>query len=189
MYTYNGNKVNTRKGFTETNGTQHPQVIFTKWSREELEAIGLVYVEETPVAKPDTRFYWENGTPRILEDREEFEEDGTTPLMEDGKRVVTKGLKTNAIALVKRQAGDLLIDTDYYGQRRQDEILLAKTPTEIPAAVLNYRDSVRVTSNEIEAAITACTTLEQFMALYDTPVDAEGMATGNATIVDWPVKD
>ena len=33
------------------------------------------------------------------------------------------------------------------------------------------------------------TVLEQFMALYDTPVDAEGMATGNATIVDWPVKD
>jgi len=184
MYTYNGNKVNTRKGFTDANGTQHPQVIFTKWSREELEAIGLVYVEETPVTKPDTRFYWENGTPRILEDREEFEEDGTTPqLNEDGTQMVTKGLKTNAIALVKRQAGDILKETDWLVTRATED-----STSPVPAEVTTYRASVRTKSNDIETAITACTTLEQFMVLYDTPVDAEGMATGNATIVDWPIK-
>jgi len=184
MYTYNGNKVNTRKGFTESNGTQHPQVIFTKWSREELEAIGLVYVEETPVAKPDTRFYWENGTPRILEDREEFEEDGTTPqLNEDGTQMVTKGLKTNAIALVKRQAGDILRETDWLVTRATED-----STSPVPAEVTTYRASVRTKSNDIETAITACTTLEQFMVLYDTPVDADGMPTGNATIVDWPIK-
>ena len=30
------------------------------------------------------------------------------------------------------------------------------------------------------------TTLEQFMALYETPVNADGTSTGNAPINNWP---
>jgi len=38
----------------------------------------------------------------------------------------------------------------------------------------------------IEDRISQCTTLEQFMALYETPVNADGTPTGNAPINDWP---
>jgi hypothetical protein len=56
----------------------------------------------------------------------------------------------------------------------------------VPDEVLAYRAEVRTASNNIEAAITGATTLEEFMSLYEAPVDAEGNITGNAPIVDWP---
>jgi len=64
----------------------------------------------------------------------------------------------------------------------------SETGAEIPVDILTYREAVRTASNMIEAAINACTTHAQFMALYDTPVDNEGAPTGNAPINDWPTK-
>ena len=54
---------------------------------------------------------------------------------------------------------------------------------------ITYRAAVRAASNTIEAAITACTDLASFMALYDVPVDADGNPTGNAPINDFPEAD
>jgi hypothetical protein len=48
------------------------------------------------------------------------------------------------------------------------------------------RAAVRTTSNNIEAAITSASDLAGFMALYETPVDADGNPTGNAPINNWP---
>ena len=62
----------------------------------------------------------------------------------------------------------------------------AETGTAIPSAVSDYRTAVRTASETIETAIQGVTTLEAFMALYDTPVDAEGNPTGNAPINNWP---
>ena len=101
-------------------------------------------------------------------------------LDEDGVQVVTKGLKSNAIAQVKTTAGSLLSTTDWMVTRQ------AETGTSIPSAVLDYRAAVRTASGAIETAILGATTLEAFMALYDVPVDAEGNPTGNAPINDWP---
>jgi hypothetical protein len=62
----------------------------------------------------------------------------------------------------------------------------AETGAAIPSAVGDYRTAVRTASEAIETAIAGVTTLEAFMALYDAPVDADGMPTGNAPINDWP---
>ena len=56
----------------------------------------------------------------------------------------------------------------------------------VPEATTTYRAAVRAASNTIEAAIIAATDLEAFMALYGTPVDADGVPTGNAPINDFP---
>ena len=98
----------------------------------------------------------------------------------DGETVVIKGLKSKAIDTVKAQAAGLLNPTDWYVTRK------AETGTEIPADVLTYREAVRTASGAIESAIEACSTLEAFMALYETPVDADDNPTGNAPINDWP---
>ena len=100
--------------------------------------------------------------PKSLDDV--TEEDGT----------ITKGLKSNAIATVKAQAAGLLAPTDWYVVRK------AETNESAPENVLQYRSDVRAASGTIEAAITAATTLEDFMALYEAPED------GNAPINDWP---
>jgi len=108
------------------------------------------------------------------------DEEGNPVLDEDGNQVVVRGLKWNAIQTVKAQAAGLLSATDWYVVRKSE------TDEAIPADVLTYRAAVRTASNTIEAAITACDTHDAFMALYDTPVDAEGEPTGNAPINDWP---
>ena len=56
----------------------------------------------------------------------------------------------------------------------------------MPDSVAAYRAAVRNASGDIEAAITAVTTLDAFIALYDAPVDADGNPAGNAPINDWP---
>ena len=180
-YYHNNKLIKAGQAWTASDGTQHPKQWNAAWSEEEKLAAGLEKRDDPVVTNYDRRFYWENGTPRILEDRAEVNEDGTPMLDENGEQMITKGLKSNAIALVKRQAGDILANTDWMVTRFTEN-----NTKPIPADVAAYRDMVRTKSNEIEQLINACTTLEQFMALYETPVDADGMPTGNAPIVDWP---
>jgi hypothetical protein len=148
-------------------------------SDERKVEIGLVY-EADPDTSYDNRFYWSKGVERALDDVNETNEDGTPMLDIDGKQVVTKGLKSNAIAQVKVNAAGLLAPTDWMVVRS------AENGTDINADTLAFRAAVRKASNDIEAAISAVTTHAGFMALYDAPVDADGMPTGNAPINDWP---
>jgi len=53
-------------------------------------------------------------------------------------------------------------------------------------AYLGNDPSLDVSVQKYEYTATASQTT--FNCTYDTPVDADGMPTGNATIVDWPIK-
>ena len=179
-YMYNGKALRTGKGFTDTDGTKHPATWATAWSDEEKAAKGLVWVE--PSAPFDSRFYWSAGVEKNIEDVAEVDVDGNPVLDENGVQVITKGLKSNAIALVKTQAGALLSETAWMIERFNDP----SSGKEVPQEVLDQRQAIREASDTIEAAILACTDLDSFKALYDTPVDKDGMPTGNAPINDWP---
>jgi len=105
----------------------------------------------------DNRFYWSAGVPRDVE-----------------------VLKADAVKTCKQQAAGLLQDSDWYIVRNSE------TGDAIPQDVLDYRQAVRAASNVIETSIEACTTHDEFMALYVTPVDEEGYPTGTAPISAWP---
>jgi hypothetical protein len=141
--------------------------------------LGLVWVAD-PV-QYDSRFYTGDGTAKSLDDVDAVDEDGNAILDEDGVQIVTKGLKSNAIALVKAQAAGKLAPTDW-------QVVKATEVADytVPAEVTTYRAAVRTASNTIESAITGAADHDAFMALYDTPVDADGVLTGNAPINDWP---
>ena len=158
-YKYSGRIIRAGKAWTDNDGIQHPSN-WMLWDDATKAAKGLVW-EDDP-APFDGRFYWSAGVAKSLDDV--TEEDGT----------ITKGLKSNAIATVKAQAAGLLAPTDWYVVRK------AETNEGAPENVLQYRSDVRAASGTIEAAITAATTLEDFMALYEAPED------GNAPINDWP---
>ena len=175
-YKYSGRIVRAGKAWTDNDGIQHPSN-WMLWDDATKTAKGLVW--EDDAASFDGRFYWSAGVPKSLDDVNEVDENGD-PLMQDGEQVVTLGLKSNAIATVKAQAGGLLAPTDWMVVRS------AENGTDIPANVLAYRAAVRLASETIETAITAVTTLDAFIALYDAPVDADGNPTGNAPINDWP---
>jgi hypothetical protein len=142
-------------------------------SDERKVEIGLVY-EADPDTSYDNRFYWSKGVERALDDVNEVNDDNTPMLDIDGNQVVTKGLKSNAIAQTKVTAAGLLAPTDWMVVRS------AENGTDIPAATLAFRANVRAASETIEAAISSASTHAEFMALYDAPED------GNAPINDWP---
>ena len=158
-YKYSGRIIRAGKAWTDNDGIQHPSN-WMIWDAATKTAKGLVW-EDDP-ASFDGRFYWSAGVAKSLDDV--TEEDGT----------ITKGLKSNAIATVKAQAAGLLAPTDWYVVRK------AETNEGAPENVLQYRSDVRAASGTIEAAITAATTLDAFIALYEAPED------GNAPINDWP---
>jgi len=179
MWKYQNRVIKVGRGWTDNDGVKHPST-WNRWSADEKAARGLVW-EDDP-APYDNRFYWGADLPKAIDDVDAVDEDGNPVLDEKGEQVITRGLKWNAVQTVKTQAAGLLQPTDWYVVRKSE------TGAEIPTEVLTYREAVRTASNAIEAAIEACTTHDAFMALYDTPVDDEGMPTGNAPINDWPEK-
>jgi hypothetical protein len=176
-YKYSGRIIRAGKAWVDNDQIQHP-ANWMLWDDATKAAKGLVW-EDDP-ASFDGRFYWSAGVAKALDDVNEVDADGNAVNDADGNQIVTLGLKSNAIATVKAQAGGLLAPTDWMVVRS------AENGTDIPADVLAYRAAVRAASGTIEAAITAVTTLDAFMALYDAPVDADGNPTGNAPINDWP---
>jgi hypothetical protein len=150
---------------------------------EEKNAAGvyeIVYGEQR-----DQRFYWVTGptysfngsvvraefmsTAKELEDRLETKEDGSplyvqtynpaTKQMEDTtEQVVTKGLKSQWIAQTKAAANSQLAQTDWMVIRK------AERNVDIPADVAAARAKIISDCAAKEAAIAACTTVEQLMA-------------------------
>jgi hypothetical protein len=54
-------------------------------------------------------------------------------------------------------------------------------------AVMTYRAAVISACTAIEEAITGAADMAAFKALFDEPQDADGNATGNAPMHDWPI--
>jgi hypothetical protein len=136
----------------------------------------------------DQRFYWVTGPsyrvnetnqtveatytaiPKALEDKEEVDAQGNPlyvkvlgvvngePAMVDStERLVTKGLKSQWISQTKQSAGSLLAASDWMVIRK------AERNVDIPGDVMADRAAVLALCAEKEAAIAACTTVEQLM--------------------------
>ncbi len=170
MFLLDGKPLAVDTAFKTEDGTQYPANWLRLSTTDEKSAIGITEVPD-PV-RADDRFYW-NGdinNPKALEDKLETKEDNTplyvqkwnpvTEQMEDtDKQVVTKGLKSNFIAQVKAQAGSLLNATDWKVVRA------AEGGKALDDATKATRIAIRTKSDEFEAQIKACTTVEQLAAL------------------------
>ena len=163
------------EGFT-LNDNQYSSQIFTAWTTEEKQAIGIYEVETDSSKFKDESYYnntneifefkngkairkWGNATAKQLNDINATDEDGEL-IIQDGKQVVIKGLKSQKISISKQQTAGLLQSTDWYVTRKSD------TGTAIPQEIQDFRTEVRIVSNQQETQINACTTVEQLMALY-----------------------
>ena len=115
----------------------------------------------------DQRFYWVTfdsyqvsdvvtrtyiNTPKALEDVTETPEGATEP-------VTTKGLKSQWIAQNKASANSLLASTDWMVIRK------AERDVAIPSDVVTERAKIIADCTAKEAAITACTTVDQLIAV------------------------
>ena len=134
------------------------------------EQLGVV-----EVANPewyDQRFYWGVGNPKLLNDREESDEqgnpmyvkvlgvvDGQPAMVDSDKRLVTKGLKSQWTAQVKDTAGKMLAQTDWMVIRK------AERNVDIPADVVTKRAAIVAECNRLETAIAACAVVEELIVV------------------------
>jgi len=120
----------------------------------------------------DQRFYWGVGNPKLLNDREESDEqgnpmyvkvlgavDGQPAMVDSAERLVTKGLKSQWTAQVKDTAGKLLAQTDWMIVRK------AERNIDVPAAVATKRAAIVAECDRLEAAIAACADVEALITV------------------------
>lgn len=168
MFLLNDKPLGLDVPFTTADGTQHPANWIRLASPAERAAIGITEVAD-PVPHDD-RFYWAPGVPKLLEDREESDEQGnplyvkvydaqTETMVDSTERLVTKGLKSQFVAQVKATAGSLLAATDWKVTRAAEGVKA------VDADTLAARAAIRAASDANETAIKACTTVEQLAAL------------------------
>ena len=149
---------------------QYPRAIFTSWSAAEREAIGIYEVVLNSTNFKDTQYYT-NTNPSItfadgiaassygsavakqLEDITEVDENGDT--------VSTKGLKSQKKILIKDQARSLLASTDWHVIKA-----IEVESYSVSAEQTDYRAAVRTASNDMEALIDACSTVDELADLY-----------------------
>jgi len=179
MFVLNNEKIlRPGKAWTASNGVKHPGN-WSSWSSDLLATYGIVEVAEQ--TQPDTQFYhissinldgtW-SATAKSMEDVTETI---------DGIDYVNKGLKSQWTERTNGTANSLLQTSDW------QVIAKAERDRAIDSNVVTYRAAVISKCATIKAAIADCSDLDDFKALFVTPVDSDGAATGNAPIHDWPV--
>jgi hypothetical protein len=159
---------------------RHSKNIFSfRWTNEERKAIGIYEVVFDNSNKKDEEYYintnqsfdyadgqvtasYGTATPKLLEDRNETNEDGSPMLDADGNQVVTKGLKSQKKEIIKSQASGLLAPTDWYVLKATDVAEYS-----VPSAVSTFRANVRTRSNEMETAIDNASDVDALATLYE----------------------
>ena len=154
------------------NDIQYPANWLRLSTKEEKEAIGITEVADNPVY--DSRFYWGDGTAKVLDDVNEKDKDGNLLKDDKGNQVVTLGVKSVLKAQEKATAGSLLARYDWYVVRK------AEKDTAIPSAITTYRDGVRTACNTRETEIDNCADTAALVTLYGS-TEKDGVFTPNMT--------
>lgn len=149
MFLLNGQRLPEGTPF-EHNGVQYPANFLNLSTEAEKSAIGITW-ENDPV-RADDRFYWDGdiNNPKALED----------VTNEDAS--ITKGLKSNWIAQIKRTTNSLLAQSDWYVVRKVERDVA------IPVDIVTERAAIITEANRLEAAIIAATTVEGLIEAINT---------------------
>ena len=171
------------RAWTDDEGYQHPKN-WAVWDAPAKTARGLIW-EDAPEPY-DERFYHGRDSdgkliPKSLADINEVDDEGNAINDSDGNQIVTLGLKSVAISSAKDRAGSLLQPTDWMVIRLQED-----SSKSLASKYSTYRAAIRTSCAAIETKINDCSSLDEFMALWVTPVDSDGNPTGNSPINSWP---
>ena len=178
------------KGFV-LNNNQYPADIFSKWTKDEKEAIGIYEVETDSTNFKDEKWYtntnesyafgsgkvtrsWGTATAKAHADSLYTNQDKTDNLIPDDKDVgdvKVEGLKTILIRKVKKQAAQILQDTDWYVIRKAD------AGTAVPSSITTHRAAVRTKAASMETAITNAADTPALETLYTYTEQEDGSTT------------
>jgi len=134
---------------------QYPKNIFTVWSKEEKEAIGIYEIVHDNSNRKDDSCYTNTDVSYAFADGVATASYGAATPKE------LLGLKSQKKAIIKQQAGEILTVTDWYVIKATDVESYS-----VPSAITTYRANVRTKSNEMEVLIDACSSVDELAALY-----------------------
>ena len=179
------------KGFV-LNNNQYSADVFTKWSVEEKEAIGIYEVVYDNSNFKDEKWYintnqsfafadetvtasYGTATPKAHADTlwtQQDSDDGDLPDDKEVGDVKVEGLKKQLIRTIKQQASGLLAPTDWYVVKASEV-----SDYSVPTNIATYRASVRTKSNEMETAITNASDTPALETLYTYTEQEDGTVT------------
>jgi len=179
------------KGFV-LNNNQYSADVFTKWSVEEKEAIGIYEVVYDNSNFKDEKWYintnqsfafadgtvtasYGTATPKAHADTlwtQQDSDDGDLPDDKEVGDIKTRGLKYNLIQTIKQQASGLLAPTDWYVVKASEV-----SDYSVPTNIATYRASVRTKSNEMETSITNAVDTPALETLYTYTEQEDGSVT------------
>tara|TARA_B100002019_G_scaffold1656_1_gene1312 strand:+ start:2219 stop:2752 length:534 start_codon:yes stop_codon:yes gene_type:complete len=142
-------------------------------SAQEKKDLGITEVADAPTY--DSRFYWNDGTARALDDVNATDEEGNLLKDENGNQVVTLGVKSVLKAQEKATAGSLLAKYDWYVIRKYE------ASKAIPTVIKTYRTAVRTACLTRETEIDNCANTAALVTLYGTKDD------GTPNMTQYPV--
>jgi hypothetical protein len=166
MFQLNGITISVDRPYTTEAGVKYANL------RDPAIRSALGVVEVPDPESYDQRFWWGVGNPKLLDDREEVDEDGNPmfvkvlgevngePAMVDSdERLVTKGLKSQWIVQVKDTAGKMLAQTDWMVIRK------AERDVAIPESVMATRAAIIAEADRLETAIAGCADVEALIGV------------------------
>ena len=175
---------------------RHSRRIFSAWTWDELNAIGIYTVEagtqgddRFEITSNPTYTYSASGkkvttayttTDKTLTDTNNVDEDGNAILDYKGNQTVTLGLKSIAKEKAKQQANGLIKRFNWLVERQAYDS--SKT---IPSAVGTYVGDIKTDCAAIETAIDGASDMAAFKALYEDTRDSDGNVTEVAKINRW----
>ena len=157
---------------------QYPAKIFSLWTASELAAIGIIEVTFDDSNKKDETYYintnqtytydadagtvtatYGNATAKAHADTLWTAQDETDGKGTEGE-VAIRGLKYNFIKNIKKQAENLLNQTDWYVTRKSEK------STAIPSNITTWRNGIRSKQAAMETAITNANDTPALETLY-----------------------
>lgn len=186
--------VNSNKGIT-IGDNQYPKSIYSLWSEDERNQIGIYEVSVDNTNKKDEEYYintdisysfdgssvigsYGTPTPKSLDDVL-FVEGDEIPSDKAVGDIKQYGLKGQKISIIKQQAGGLLAPTDWQVIKEMET-----SDYVVPTEITEYRTQVRAKSNEMEQQINACGTVEDLKTLFTYTEQADG--TVSRPLVEFP---
>ena len=171
--------------------TQYPKSIFTLWSESDRNAIGIYTVTVNETNKKDEQWYintditysfannkvtgsYGTATAKAHADTLWTQADSDNGDLPDNKSVGdlrVKGLKTVLIETLKKQAAQILQETDWYIIRKAD------AGTAVPSSITTHRAAVRTKAAQMETSITNAADTAALETLYTYTEQEDGSFT------------
>ena len=175
---------------------RHSRRIFTSWTWDELNAIGIYTVElgtqgddRFEITSSPTYTYSSSGkkvttayttTDKALDDANAKDVDGKDLKDADGNQVIDYGLKTLAKNQCKITANELIARFNWLVERS-----IYDSSKAIPDAIKTYVAAIRKDCNDIETAIDDASDMTAFKALYVDEYNSDGSVKTVNRINRW----